>query len=130
MGRFRRYERLKRRDDINRAFKKGRSVTCPGAKLFYCNNGLLYNRIVFTFTRKFGNAVARNRARRLGREAYRLIRDGIKTGYDLAVLVYPEARMLPGGAADERNAAEKPVRPGLSLRMKQLNALFSKAGLG
>jgi ribonuclease P protein component len=122
-GRFGWQERLKRRDDINRVFKKGRSVTCPGARLFYLDNGLPYNRIVFTFVRKFGNAVERNRARRLGREAYRFLRGGLKSGYDLALLVYPAEGPLSRGAA----AAEK---PGLSRRMRQLKTLFSKAGLG
>jgi ribonuclease P protein component len=121
-GRFGRQERLKRREDISRVFKKGRSVICPGAKLFYVDNGLPHNRIVFTFARKFGNAVERNRARRLGREAYRYVRGGLKTGYDLALLVYPAEK--PGAAAG------KPEKPGLSRRMRQLQALFSKAGLG
>jgi ribonuclease P protein component len=115
-ARFRRGERLKKRDDITRVFKKGRSVTCPGAKLFYLENGLPHNRIVFTFARKYGNAVKRNRARRLGREAYRLSKRGVKPGYDLVLLVYPQAE-----------EGEKPDF--LSRRMRQLKSLFAKAGL-
>jgi ribonuclease P protein component len=115
-ARFGRQERLKKRDDITRVFKKGRFVTCPGAKLFYLENGLSYNRIVFTFARKYGNAVKRNRARRLGREAYRLSKRDAKTGYDLVLLVYPQA--VEG---------EKPDF--LSRRMRQLKSLFAKAGL-
>jgi ribonuclease P protein component len=114
---FRRRERLKKRDDITRVFKKGRSVTCPGAKLFYLGNGLVHNRIAFTFARKYGNAVERNRARRLGREAYRLLKRGAETGYDLVLLVYPQTE-------DGR-----PKKPFLSLRMRQLKSLFAKAGL-
>jgi ribonuclease P protein component len=113
-ARFGRRERLKKRDDITGVFKKGRFVTCPGAKLFYLRNGLSHNRVAFTFTRKYGNAVARNRARRLGREAYRLSKKGVKTGYDLVLLVYPRTD-------------EKPDF--LSLRMRQLESLFAKAGL-
>jgi ribonuclease P protein component len=115
---FRRWERLKKRDDITRVFKKGRSVTCPGAKLFYFNNGLPHNRIAFTFARKYGNAVERNRARRLGKEAYRLLKRDVETGYDLVLLVYPQA------AEDGR-----PQKPCLSRRMRQLTSLFAKAGL-
>jgi ribonuclease P protein component len=73
-------------------------------------NGLPHNRIVFTFARKYGNAVHRNRARRVGREAYRHIRNGLKTGYDLVLLVYP------GNDTFAR-------------RMEQLRILSSKAGL-
>jgi ribonuclease P protein component len=116
-ARFRRRERLKKRDDITRVFKKGRSVTCPGAKLFYLENGLPHNRIAFTLARKYGNAVERNRARRLGREAYRLLKRGAETGYDLVLLVYPQVE-------DGR-----PKKLFLSRRMRQLKSLFVKAGL-
>ncbi|MDR0589580.1 MAG: ribonuclease P protein component [Spirochaetaceae bacterium] len=108
--RFLRKERLKRRDGIRDVFKRGKSVTCSGAKLFFIKNGLPYNRIVFTFSRKYGNAVQRNRSRRVGREAYRHIRKELKTGYDLVVLAYP------GNDSFAR-------------RMEQLAVLFSKAGL-
>ncbi|MFP3091531.1 ribonuclease P protein component [Treponema sp. TIM-1] len=108
--RFLRRERLKRRDGIREVFKRGKSVTCSGAKLFFKRNGLPHNRVVFTFGRKYGNAVKRNRSRRCGREAYRLIRNELKTGYDLVLLVYPGNDSFAG-------------------RMEQLRVLFSKAGL-
>jgi ribonuclease P protein component len=71
---------------------------------------LSYNRIVFTFARKYGNAVNRNRARRVGREAYRHIRNELKDGYDLVLLVYPG-------------------KDSFARRMEQVRILFSKAGL-
>ncbi|MDR3170826.1 MAG: ribonuclease P protein component [Treponema sp.] len=113
--RFRRGERLKSRDEIREVFKRGKSVTCFGAKLFMVQNRLPYNRIAFTFARHFGNAVERNRARRLGREAYRHIRHALKPGYDVVLLVYPA-----------KGAAQKDV---FAVRMEQLKILFSKAGL-
>ncbi|MDR0709391.1 MAG: ribonuclease P protein component, partial [Spirochaetaceae bacterium] len=73
--RFGRKEHLKKGESIRRVFKKGRSVSWSRAKLFVVWNDLPHNRIAFTFARKFGNAVERNRARRLSREAYRLIRN-------------------------------------------------------
>jgi len=69
------------------------------------------NRICFTFPRGFGNAVARNRARRLGREAFRLISGKLLSGNDLILLVYPETNVA------------------LSGRLKQFESLFNKAGL-
>jgi ribonuclease P protein component len=107
---FRRYEHLKVRDPIRNVFKRGKAVSCPGAKLFVLANGLPHNRIVFSFPRKYGNAVERNRARRIGREAYRLARNSLKTGFDLALLVYPG-------------------RDSLAVRTEQLAALFSRASL-
>jgi ribonuclease P protein component len=89
---FPRPERLKKRADIRAVMKKGRCVTEFGAKLFYKENSLSYNRIAFTFARKFGNAVERNRARRLGRESYRHLRTIIiPAGWDFVLLVYPGA---------------------------------------
>ncbi|MDR0690266.1 MAG: ribonuclease P protein component [Spirochaetaceae bacterium] len=105
-----RIERLKRRDSIREIFKRGKIVTCSGAKLFFVRNGLSYNRIVFTFARKYGNAVNRNRARRVGREAYRHIRNELTGGYDLVLLVYPG-------------------KDSFARRMEQVRILFSKAGL-
>ena len=97
-------EHLKKRADIRLAFKKGRCVSTGGAKLFYIKNGLAWNRIAFTFARKFGNAVRRNRARRLGRECYRQMRGSLDTGWDLVLLLYPEG-VGTGGAAGAAKTA-------------------------
>jgi ribonuclease P protein component len=108
--RFPRVERLKKREEIREVFNRGWIVSCSGAKLFVRKNEISRNRIAFTFSRKFGNAVNRNRARRVGREAYRYIRQGLKIGYDLVLLVYPG-------------------KDTFAVRMEQLNSLFFKAGL-
>jgi ribonuclease P protein component len=114
---FPRAERLKKRADIRVVFQKGRCVTGNGAKLFYRRNNLPYNRIAFTFARKFGNAVERNRARRLGRESYRHLRVCLEAGWDFVLLVYPgestfekrflQLRVLADRARLSRMAYEK-----------------------
>jgi len=73
-------------------------------------NDLPYNRICFSLSRNYGNAVARNRAKRLGREAFRLMKNRLTGGYDLILLIYPPIDNEPIG-------------------QKQLEFLFSKAGL-
>jgi len=90
-------------------------VSSGGVKLFFLANGLPHNRIVITFARKYGNAVQRNRARRLGREAYRLMRGELAAGYDVVVLYYP------------RTAGNKPGS--LTETTEQLKTLFRKAGM-
>ena len=106
-----RQEHLKRRNEIREVFNKGKRYGCRGAKLFVMKNDLPHNRICFTFSRGFGNAVARNRARRLGREAFRLMKSRLYAGYDLILQVFPDS------------AAS------LSDRAGELRALFLKAGL-
>jgi ribonuclease P protein component len=107
---FPRAEHLKKRPDIRTVMKKGRCVTEYGAKLFYIKNNLPYNRIAFAFARKFGNAVERNRARRLGRESYRHARVSLSAGWDLVLLVYP------GESTFDKRA-------------RQFQALVNRAGL-
>jgi len=109
---FRRQERLKRRKEIREVFDKGRRTGCRGAKLFVLKNNLTRNRICFTFSRGFGTAVKRNRARRLGREAYRNLKSRLRCGYDLILLLYPED-------ANQTFAGRK----------EQMEYLFTRAGL-
>jgi ribonuclease P protein component len=113
--RFRRMEHLKKGESIRRVFKQGRFVSCSRAKLFVARNQLPYNRIAFALARKFGNAAERNRARRLSREAYRLIRNALEPGFDLVLLLYP-------GEDSFDNKA-------FSRRTEQLEILFRKAAL-
>jgi ribonuclease P protein component len=108
--RLTRAERLKKREEIQQVFSQGRRVSCPGAKLFILKNGLDINRIAFTFARKYGNAVQRNRSRRLSREAYRLSGASLRRGFDFVLLVYPGGDLFQN-------------------RTRQLAALFSKAGI-
>jgi len=75
-------------------------------------NSLSRNRICFTFSRGFGTAVQRNRARRLGREAYRSLKPCLKSGNNMILLVYPED-----------------TRATLAGRTEQLQILFDRAGL-
>ncbi len=83
-------ERLKRSADIQAVFKKGRKISCSGAKLFVLPNGTEENRVLFTFPRKYGNAVKRNASRRRGREVFRLNSFRLKKGFDLVFLFFPE----------------------------------------
>ncbi len=82
-------ERLKKRSEIETVFSSGARVSCSGAKLFWVENGLSYNRIACTVVRRYGNAVERNRAKRFIREVFRNEKHCLKGGHDLVVLMYP-----------------------------------------
>ncbi|MDR2445180.1 MAG: ribonuclease P protein component [Spirochaetaceae bacterium] len=128
--RFPRAEHLKRRQDIQTVFKKGASASCSGARLFFLRRDVDGRRIAFTFARKFGNAVERNRARRLGREAYRHLRPKIKGGYDLVLLVYPGKNDFPeNGKAPDNFSGVKTPSSGFLTRLRQMRVLLGKAGL-
>ena len=134
---FRRTEHLKGRNEIREVFGKGKQFSVGGAKLFILKNDLLHNRICFTFSKRKHvsrgkqvlkgnqvseknqsskwNAVARNRARRLGREAYRLLRPRLCGCHDLILLIYPETEMKKTMSLSDRSG--------------QLENLFSRAGI-
>jgi ribonuclease P protein component len=73
-------------------------------------NGLPANRAVFVPVRSYPSAVARNRARRVVRECWRLGKSRLSTGHDVAIVLYP------GG--DE-----------YAVRKAQLDRLLRQAGL-
>jgi ribonuclease P protein component len=97
--------------------------------LFVLQNGLSRSRLAVTFARKFGGAVKRNRARRISREAYRFIRNRLKTGFDLAVLVYPAGRRGAKTGQEAGGPQPAPAKDCLAVRMEQFQILFGRAGL-
>src|SRR5574344_679933 len=82
-------ERISRQKDISLIFKKGNIASCNGAKLFYMENATSKNRVVFTLRKNYGNAVERNMSKRFSREAYRMMKNDLKKGWDLSIFVYP-----------------------------------------
>lgn len=80
-------ERLRGSSQIRAVFKKGKSYSCPEARLIVKKNSLSYNRFLCTFRRGYGTAVVRNRAVRLSKEAYRCVKHSVLSGYDMILLV-------------------------------------------
>jgi len=82
-------ERLKKSEEFRRVFGSPLKQSCQGAKLAALSNSLDKLRLGVSLSKKFGNAVERNRAKRQVREIFRLHKHRIQTGYDLVFLVYP-----------------------------------------
>lgn len=76
-------EILRRNSDFSSIYKKGKSVGDRFVVVFSRKNNLPYNRIAFLASKKVGNSVTRNRARRLMKESYRQISEKLAVGYDI-----------------------------------------------
>lgn len=74
---------LRKKDDFTGIYRKGKSIGERYIVFFYRKNGLSYNRTAFLASKKVGNSVKRNRARRLMKENYRFLGKNIKEGYDI-----------------------------------------------
>ena len=77
---------LRKKEDFDAIYKAGRSVPDRYIVLFYRENDLPYNRTAFLASKKVGNSVQRNRAKRLMKESFRLLQEEIKTGYDFIII--------------------------------------------
>ena len=73
---------LRRKSDFSALYNKGKSIGDRYVVLFYKKNGLNYTRKAFLASKKVGNAVKRNRARRLLRESVRQLEKNLSPGYD------------------------------------------------
>ncbi|MFW5818130.1 MAG: ribonuclease P protein component [Planctomycetota bacterium] len=78
--------RLSARADISRAFDEGTRVVDPRISLQGVRNGLGRTRLAVAVSKRHGNAVKRNRLKRIGREAFRHVRSQLPRGLDLVML--------------------------------------------
>ncbi len=70
-------------NDFRRAYAKGKSFVSPFLVVYVRKNCMGLTRVGITTSKKVGNAVLRNRSRRVIREAYRQLSPRVKPGYDL-----------------------------------------------
>lgn len=82
-GKMQKTNSLKENRDFRRIYNKGKSYVNPALVIYIMKNRLSVNRIGITAGKKIGNAVFRNRARRIIREAYRLNEQRYEKGFDI-----------------------------------------------
>ncbi|MFR5263463.1 MAG: ribonuclease P protein component [Christensenellales bacterium] len=73
---------LRNKKDFSRIYSKGKSIGDRYIVLFFKRNNLDYYRKAFLASKKVGNSVKRNRARRLMKESVRLLEFDLPKGYD------------------------------------------------
>ncbi len=77
------FKAIKENRDFKKGYKKGESYISSLAVIYVIKNRYNHLRIGITASKKIGNAVKRNRARRLIKESVRLLDIDKSLGYDL-----------------------------------------------
>ena len=91
---FPKTSRIRSRIEFGAVFE-GKVSEKRGPLVLYSRpNGLAQSRLGISIGRAAGTAVKRNRIKRLVREAFRLLRRDLPTGYDLIVVIRPHAPMI------------------------------------
>jgi ribonuclease P protein component len=96
--RFTKDDRIRKRSEFLRVQRLGVKVSSRSFLLFARKNGLGRARLGVTVSKRVGNAVRRNRIKRLVREVYRLNREKFPGDIDLVVVAKKNA---VGGCYDD-----------------------------
>ncbi len=81
---------LNRNRDFKRVYSRGRYAASSYLVTYVLKNRLKFNRIGITTSKKLGNAVKRNRSRRIIKAAYMSVKDSLKYGYDIVFVARNE----------------------------------------
>ncbi len=79
-------ERLRKKKEFQRVFDEGRIFNNEQIKVYALLNNSSISRLGLVVGKKFGNAVKRNRFKRIFREAYRLNKNLLENGVDLIII--------------------------------------------
>ena len=86
-GPFTSDQRLRRSVQFKRVLQEGRKIHTRNLLVFAVTGSSEEPRLGITVTRKVGNAVFRNRAKRVTRAAFRSTRAGLPPGTDVVIIV-------------------------------------------
>lgn len=99
---------LSGKKDFGAVYKRGKSVGDRYVVIFYKKNNLPYNRVGFLASKKVGNAVVRNRARRLMKESIRQIGELNFNGFDIIFIA--RNTIINQKCADVKKSIESAIK--------------------
>ena len=85
---------LKSNSDFRRLYNRGKAVTDPALVVYYSKNRAGICRIGITTSKKIGNAVERNRSRRLLKEAFRSVCPRVIPQYDIVIVARSKTKYV------------------------------------
>jgi ribonuclease P protein component len=91
---FPKTHRIRSREEFSAVFDEGVKQVKGALLVFGRANGLAHPRLGLSISRRVGNAVKRNRIKRMLREAFRLMQHDLPRGYDFVVVVRPHEPMI------------------------------------
>ncbi|MBS7360662.1 MAG: ribonuclease P protein component [Oscillospiraceae bacterium] len=85
---------LKENTDFRRLYNRGKAIINPALVIYYSKNRAGICRIGITASKKVGNAVERNRSRRVIKEAFRNIAKEIEPCFDFVLVARSKTKHL------------------------------------
>ena len=85
-------ESLKKNQDFQKVYKRGKSYANKYLVMYVFQNGMNKNRLGISVSKKVGNSVVRHRLTRLIRESYRLNEEKFHSGWDMVVIARASAK--------------------------------------
>ena len=92
---------LKSNSDFRRLYNRGKAITDPALVVYYSKNRAGICRIGITTSKKIGNAVERNRSRRVIREAFRQVCPNLNPCYDIVMVARSKTKYLKSTRIEE-----------------------------
>lgn len=84
---MKRFHSVKKNTDFQKAYQAAKSFATKEIVMYVRENGLAYNRLGVSCSKKVGNSVVRHTLTRKFREIFRLNDKGLITGLDIIIVV-------------------------------------------
>ncbi len=92
---------IKSNSDFRRLYNRGKAVTDPALVIYYTKNRAGICHIGITTSKKIGNAVERNRSRRVIKEAFRKVCPQLEPCYDIVLVARSKTKYVKSTRLEE-----------------------------